>query len=110
MLVIKFLPYYGKKIETYCKENKIEKLEDIPKDLLQSSRKDYAENYHQIIQEAHIKNTPWVNPDTFRTIQKLENGLIILWILKLSNKAIPIIKNTKPFEQVPFQWSVHKLE
>ena len=51
----KILPYYGKKIETYCKTNKIEKLKDIPKDLLQSSRKDYAENYHQIIQEAKFE-------------------------------------------------------
>ena len=24
-------------------------------------------------------------------------------------QGVPIIKNTKPFEQVPFQWSVHKL-
>ena len=24
-------------------------------------------------------------------------------------QGVPIIENTKPFEQVPFQWSVHKL-
>ena len=104
----KILPYYGKKIESYCKTNKIEKLKDIPKDLLQSSRKDYAENYHQIIQEAHIKNTGWINKDISEQFKKWKMPYYFM-DFETIQQGVPIIKNTKPFEQVPFQWSVHKL-
>ena len=104
----KILPYYGKKIESYCKINKIEKLKDIPKDLLQSSRKDYAENYHQIIQEAHIKNTGWINKDISEQFKKWKMPYYFM-DFETIQQGVPIIENTKPFEQVPFQWSVHKL-
>ena len=104
----KILPYHGKKIENFCKTNKIEKLKDIPKDLLQSSRKDYAENYHQIIQEAHIKNTPWVNKDISEQFKKWKMPFYFM-DFETIQQGVPIIQNTKPFEQVPFQWSVHKL-
>lgn len=104
----KILPYYGKKIENFCKTNKIEKLKDIPKDLLQSSRKDYAENYHQIIQEAHIKNTPWINKDISEQFKKWKMPFYFM-DFETIQQGVPIIQNTKPFEQVPFQWSVHKL-
>ena len=104
----KILPYYGKKIENFCKTNKIEKLKDIPKNLLQSSRKDYAENYHQIIQEAHIKNTPWVNKDISEQFKKWKMPFYFM-DFETIQQGVPIIQNTKPFEQVPFQWSVHKL-
>ena len=104
----KILPYYGKKIENFCKTNKIKKLKDIPKDLLQSSRKDYAENYHQIIQEAHIKNTPWVNKDISEQFKKWKMPFYFM-DFETIQQGVPIIENTKPFEQVPFQWSVHKL-
>ena len=104
----KILPYYGKKIENYCKTNKIKKLKDIPKDLLQSSRKDYAENYHQIIQEAHIKNTPWVNKDISEQFKKWKMPFYFM-DFETIQQGVPIIQNTKPFEQVPFEWSVHKL-
>ena len=104
----KILPYHGKKIETYCKTNKIKKLKDIPKDLLQSSRKDYAENYHQIIQEAHIKNTPWLNKNISKQFKKWKMPFYFM-DFETIQQGVPIIENTKPFEQVPFQWSVHKL-
>jgi len=104
----KILPYYGKKIETYCKSNKIEKLKDIPKDLLQSSRKDYAKNYHQIIQEAHIKNAAWMNKDISEQFKKWKMPYYFM-DFETIQQGVPIIENTKPFEQVPFQWSVHKL-
>ena len=104
----RILPYYGKKIETYCKKNKIEKLKDIPKELLQSSRKDYAENYHQIIQEAHIKNSGWINKDISEQFKKWKMPYYFM-DFETIQQGVPIIKNTKPFEQVPFQWSVHKL-
>ena len=103
----KILPYYGKKIEKYCKENDIEKLEAIPKDLLQSSRKDYADSYHYIIQQAHIKNTPWVNPELPKQFKNWKWPYYFM-DFETVQQTIPIIKNTKPFEQLPFQWSIHK--
>jgi hypothetical protein len=104
----KILPYCSKKIEAYCKTNKTDKLKDIPKDLLQSSRKGYAENYYQIIQEAHIKNTPWVNKDISEQFKKWKMPYYFM-DFETIQQGVPIIENTKPFEQVPFQWSVHKL-
>ena len=103
----KILPYYGKKIEKYCKENDIEKLEAIPKDLLQSSRKDYADSYHYIIQQAHIKNKPWINPELSKQF-KYWKWPYYFMDFETVQQTIPIIKNTKPFEQLPFQWSIHK--
>jgi hypothetical protein len=103
----KILPYHGKKIEEYCKENQIEKLKDIPKELLQNSRKDYAEHFHYIIQQAHINNTTWINQD----IQKHFKDWVWPYYFmdfETVQQAVPIIKNSKPFEQLPFQWSVHK--
>jgi len=104
----KILPYSTKKIENYCQTNKTDKLKDVPQDLLQSSRKDYAENYHQIIQEAHIKNTPWINKDISKQFKKWKMPFYFM-DFETIQQGVPIIKNTKPFEQVPFQWSVHKL-
>ena len=103
----KILPYYGKKIEKYCKENDIEKLEVIPKELLQSSRKDYADKYHYIIQQAHIKNTPRVNPELSKQFKNWKWPYYFM-DFETVQQTIPIIKNTKPFEQLPFQWSIHK--
>ena len=75
---------------------------------MQSSRKDYAENYHQIIQEAHIKNTDWINKDISEQFKKWKMPYYFM-DFETIQQGVPIIKNTKPFEQVPFQWSVHKL-
>ena len=103
----KILPY-GNKVEDYCKKNNIELLKDVPKEvLLQNSRKDYADNFHYIIQQAHLNNTAWIHPDLKDNVKT--------WVwpyyfmdFETVQQGVPKIKNTKPFEQLPFQWSVHK--
>ena len=103
----KILPYYGKALDEYCTDNNISKLVDVPKDQLQSSRKDYAYNYHYIIQQAHKSNKAWINQDIKKHFKD--------WVwpfyfmdFETVQQTVPIIENTKPFEQLPFQWSVHK--
>ena len=103
----KILPYHGKKIEKYCKENNIEKLGDIPNELLQSSRKDHADNYHYVIQQAHIKNEPWLNPELPKQFKNWKWPYYFM-DFETVQQTIPVIKNTKPFDQLPFQWSIHK--
>ena len=103
----KILPYYGKALDEYCIENNISKLVDVPEDQLQSSRKDYANNYHYIIQQAHKSNKAWINQDIKNHFKD--------WVwpfyfmdFETVQQTVPVIQNTKPFEQLPFQWSVHK--
>lgn len=103
----KILPYVGKKLESYCSENNIEKLKDIPKEYLLNSRKGYADDFHYIIQQAHTANTPWINQNLKENIKD--------WVwpyyfmdFETVQQTVPIIKNTRPFEQFPFQWSIHK--
>ena len=38
--------------------------------LLLSEKVESLENYHEIIQEAHIKNTPWINKDISEQFKK----------------------------------------
>ena len=103
----KILPYYGKALDEYCIENNISKLVDVPEDQLQSSRKDYANNYHYIIQQAHKSNKAWINQD-IRNHFKDWVWPFYFMDFETVQQTVPVIQNTKPFEQLPFQWSVHK--
>ena len=84
-------------MKVIAKQKKL-KIKDIPKDLLQSSRKDYAENYHQIIQEAHIKNTDWINKDISEQFKKWKMPYYFM-DFETIQQGVPIIENTKPLNK-----------
>ena len=66
--------------------------------------------YHQIIQDAHKINKPWINPNLKKGIKKIYFSIYILWILKQHGQVVPIVLGTSPYYPLPFQWSVHKWE
>ena len=50
----------------------------------------------------------WINKDILKQFKKWKMPYYFM-DFETIQQGVPIIKNTKPFEQVPFQWSVHKL-
>ena len=104
----KILPW-GKKVKEYCLENKIIDLQKVPTDLLISQRKGYAQDYHKIIQAVHMNNKPWFSKDLKNVIKEF-NFPYYFMDFEYVNQGVPIIKGTKPYDRLPFQWSVHKWE
>jgi len=101
------LPYHGKNLDEYCKKNNISKLVDVPKEELQANRKDYAKNFHYIIQQSHKNNAYWINKDIKENFKDW-NWPYYFMDFETVQQTVPIIKNTTPFEQLPFQWSLHR--
>ena len=89
----------GTKLEKYCKENGIIKLEDIPSKELKENQK--------IIQDCHKKNKTWFSPNLKDTFKDLRWPIYFM-DFETVMQGVPKIKGTKPFIPMPFQWSVHK--
>ena len=102
------LPYVGKKLNAYMDEKEITDLQKVP-DNFTLKRKGYRDDVYQIIKDAHKNNKDWINPE----IKNLFNNFTFPFYFmdfETINQGVPIIKGTTPYEQVPFQWSVHKWE
>ena len=102
------LPYVGKKLKAYMDEKEITDLQKVP-DNFTLKRKGYRDDVYQIIKEAHKNNKDWINPE----IKNLFNNFTFPFYFmdfETINQGVPVIKGTTPYEQVPFQWSVHKWE
>ena len=100
------LPYAGKKLKEYCNKNKIINLIDIPDEQLEISRKGYAENFHKIIKNCHKENKVWISDELKKILLSFEWPFIFM-DFETVIQSVPLVKNTKPNEHVPFQWSVH---
>ena len=84
-------------------------LQEVPTRFLLNNRKGFANHYHKIIQEAHKNNEPWFNPDLKKVLKKFSFPFYFM-DFEYVDQGIPIVKNTKPYVKLPFQWSVHKWE
>ncbi len=93
------LPNKPKKLVKYCIENKIKTLEDVPTGKLSDK--------HRIIQTAHKNNKEWINGELKAELNKY-NWPFYFIDFETINQGVPIINDTKPYDQLPFQWSVHK--
>ena len=102
------LPYVNKKLKTYMSENRTIDLQKVPTNH-SLKRKDYRENVYQIIQNAHKNNEDWINPK-LKDLFKDYTFPFYFMDFETITQGVPIIKGTFPYEQVPFQWSVHKWE
>ncbi len=103
----KILPWCPNDLRKYCEENKIMDLQKVPEKFLLSNRKGFAKHYHKIIQEAHKKNEPWINPNLKKVLKKFSFPFYFM-DFEYVDQGVPIVKNTKPYVKLPFQWSVHK--
>ncbi len=97
------LPYKSKKLITFCENNKIKSLLDVPTEQLNVNH-----NHHKI-QEAHKNSKPWFNQELKNIFKEFEWPFYFMDFETVQQK-VPIIENTKPFYALPFQWSVHKWE
>ena len=102
------IPYKSKELKDYCENKKITDLQDVPEKLLSAKRKGYAVEFQKKIQKAHIDNEAWVNPDLKKNLQF--DWPIYFVDFETVQQNIPLIIGTKPFERLPFQWSLHKWE
>jgi len=106
----KILPYIGasKDLRSYMEEIKSNDLQKVPARFFKD-RKDYAPNYHGIIQQAHKNNKNWFDPK-LKNIFKKFNFPFYFMDFETIMQGVPLIENTQPYEAMPFQWSVHKWE
>jgi len=75
---------------------------DVPPDRITSAS-------HQVIYKCHRENRAYVNPAAIRSfIQQLEFPIHLIDFETVS-PAIPLYDQTRPFQQVPFQFSLHIL-
>ena len=96
---ISILPRVGKTLEQKYKKRDITSLEDIPSTELNESQR--------IIQQAHKDNKPYVNPKIAEIFKEFKWPFYFM-DFETINQGVPIIKGTKPYYALPFQWSVHK--
>ena len=62
---------------------------------------------YRIIQECHKENKTWVSDDISEVLKKYELPFYFM-DFETINQGVPIIKGTRPYYQLPFQWSVHR--
>ena len=103
---ISILPLVGKKLEKKWLDKKIYDLKELPKSEFDNYK---DKEKYLIIQKCHQNNEEWISPDF---IEKLKNYNWPRYFFDIESitQAVPIIPNTKPNDQFPFQYSVHKLE
>ena len=104
----KILPYVDKKLKSYMDVKGLSDLQDVP-DEFTLSRKGYRNNIYQIIKDAHKNNKDWISPELKKIFNNFSFPFYFMDFETIA-QGVPIIKGTKPYEQVPFQWSVHKWE
>ena len=104
------LPYIGssKELKTYMEGKETMDLQKVPISYFKN-RKDYAKDYHYIIQQSHKNNQDWFAPGLSEVFKKYSFPYYFM-DFETINQGVPLIKNSKPYESLPFQWSVHKWE
>lgn len=75
---------------------------DVPPDRLKSTS-------HQTVYKCHVENKTHIDPEVIRSfIQQLEYPIHFI-DFETVNPAIPVYDGTRPYQQVPFQFSMHIL-
>jgi len=64
---------------------------------------------NQRIREAVVNGTPFVDPAVHEALAKCKFPLFFL-DFETINPAIPLYVGTRPYDQIPFQWSIHRME
>ena len=90
-----------KNIKEFIKKNNIKNIQDIPESLLNPSQ--------IIVQKAHKENKEYFNHELTKKIKKYKWPFYFM-DFETIQQLVPKIKGTRPYEVVPFQWSVHKWE
>ncbi len=95
------LPNIRKKAlkEYIDEENITTNIQDIPMNLLNPQQK--------IVLNSHLTGQEYLNPELKKILKKYEWPFYFM-DFEFVQQFVPIIKNTKSHESIPFQWSVHE--
>ena len=97
---ISIIPFVGKKMEKEWNNQGIYDLRKIPSSALKNTK-------HKIIQQAHTHNHVWVDPIIQNEINAMPWPRFFMDFEGVQ-QVVPKIEQTKPYDVLPFQWSVHK--
>ncbi len=96
------LPRMNPKLLRALREAEIEDIRDIPEDF------DGLTDLHRRIRASVITGRVHSDPELKRALGSLEPPIHFL-DFETCNPALPLFAGTRPFQQVPFQWSDHVL-
>jgi predicted RecB family nuclease len=98
---IGYLPRLHASAEAELEEMGVESINDIPDDFPLSERQRRACTSVQT-------GEPWLNPELSGALESLRHPLYFMDFESV-NPAVPIFPGMHPYDQLPFQWSVHVL-
>ncbi len=96
------LPRMNPKLLDALRAAEIDDIRDIPEDF------DGLTDLHRRIRASVISGQVHSDPELKGALEKLEPPIHFL-DFETCNPALPLFKGTRPFQQVPFQWSDHVL-
>lgn len=99
---VRTLPRLSPKVYRALLAAEIEDIRDIPEDF------DGLSELQRRVRDCVVKGVPFEHPDLKPQLETLRYPIHFL-DFETCAPAIPIIPGTKPFEQMPFQWSDHVL-
>jgi hypothetical protein len=97
---ISIIPNVGKKLAREWADKEIYDLRDLPVKALKKS-------IHRIIQQSHIQNSIWIHPETKKIIDGFGWPRFFM-DFETVQQGIPFLPDTKPYQALPFQWSIHR--
>jgi predicted RecB family nuclease len=100
LVPISIIPFVGKKLEKEWNNQGVYDLRKIPSSALKNIK-------HKIIQQAHLNDRVWVSPDIQNEINSMAWPRYFVDFEGV-HQGVPKIEQTKPYDVLPFQWSVHQ--
>ena len=99
---VRTLPRLSPKVYRALLAAEIEDIRDIPEDF------DGLSELQRRVRDCVVKGVPFEHPDLKPQLETLQYPIHFL-DFETCAPAIPIVPGTRPFEQIPFQWSLHVL-
>lgn len=97
---ISIIPRSGKKLALKFAEEEIYDLRDVPVEAL-------TDSMHRVIQEVHKTGKTWIGEDFKRAVKEAEWPRYFM-DFETVTQGVPLFEYTKPYQKLPFQWSVHE--
>jgi hypothetical protein len=98
---VEWLPHRGKKIKTYIAENGITELRDVPDKLLNLTQ--------QRVKAVTLSGRPFFDPSGAAAALATSRLPAYFMDFETIQFAVPLWKGTRPYQILPFQFSVHRL-
>ncbi len=97
------LPRAGKALRNSLANDGIGAVPEIPADYPGLT------DLHARVREAVVSGQPYHDPAIGAVLRSLEHPLHFL-DFETINPAVPLYPGTRPYDQIPFQWSLHRLD